>query len=106
MDPIRGATSNRVKARSASGQNGSSPHGSLKTAPASSHTGYSGRNETLHCATLRDRAPAAIQELACSSVYGTEMAEVTLTAGQQVTVGVDGFNTNDAGPYTLTATFQ
>ena len=51
-------------------------------------------------------APAAITELACSSVYGTEMAEVTLAAGQRVTVVVDGFNTDDAGPYTLTATFQ
>lgn len=51
-------------------------------------------------------APADITELACSSVYGTEMADVPLTAGQQVTVVVDGFNTNDAGPYTLTATFQ
>jgi hypothetical protein len=28
------------------------------------------------------------------------------TANQQVTVVVDGFNTNDAGPYTLTATFE
>ena len=51
-------------------------------------------------------APAQIQELACSSVYGVEMATVTLTAGQQVTVVVDGFNTDDAGPYTLTAAFQ
>jgi cysteine-rich repeat protein len=51
-------------------------------------------------------APAAITELACSSVYGIEMAEVPLAAGQHVTVVVDGFNTDDAGPYTLTASFQ
>lgn len=51
-------------------------------------------------------APAEITELACSSVYATEMAQVPLAANQQVTVVVDGFNTNDAGPYTLTATFQ
>jgi cysteine-rich repeat protein len=51
-------------------------------------------------------APADITELACSSVYGLEMAEVPLAANQQVTVVVDGFNTDDAGPYTLTATFQ
>jgi cysteine-rich repeat protein len=51
-------------------------------------------------------APADITELACSSVYATEMAEVPLAANQQVTVVVDGFNTNDAGPYTLTATFE
>jgi hypothetical protein len=51
-------------------------------------------------------APAEITELDCSSVYGVEEAQVTLAAGQQVTVVVDGFNTDDAGPYTLTASFQ
>jgi len=51
-------------------------------------------------------APAVLTELACSSVSGPERASVPLAAGEQVTVVVDGFNVNDAGPYTLTATFQ
>lgn len=51
--------------------------------------------------------PATMTELACSSVLGpNEEAEVTLTAGQTVTVVVDGFLADDAGPYSLAATFQ
>ncbi len=51
-------------------------------------------------------APAAIEHVACSSVQGTETASVTLMQGELVTVVVDGFGENDAGPFTLTATFQ
>ncbi len=51
--------------------------------------------------------PATMTELACSSVLGpNEEAEVTLTAGQTVTVVVDGFLADDAGPYSLAASFQ
>lgn len=50
--------------------------------------------------------PAQMTQLACSSVSGPEEASVPMTAGQSVTIVVDGFNVNDAGPYTLTATFQ
>ena len=52
-------------------------------------------------------APATMTELACSSVLGpNEEASVALTAGQRVTVVVDGFNVDDAGPYSLQAQFQ
>lgn len=36
----------------------------------------------------------------------TESTSVTLTAGQRVTVVVDGFTREDAGPYTLTVSFS
>jgi cysteine-rich repeat protein len=50
--------------------------------------------------------PSALEELACSSVYGPEEANVQLAAGDTVTIVVDGFGHDDAGPYTLTASFQ
>ena len=52
-------------------------------------------------------APATMTELACSSVLGpNEEASVALTAGQRVTIVVDGFNVDDAGAYSLQALFQ
>lgn len=50
--------------------------------------------------------PAEMEEIACSSVAGPEEEDVTLAAGETVTIVVDGFGHEDAGPYTLTATFQ
>ncbi|MCE9572354.1 MAG: DUF4215 domain-containing protein [Deltaproteobacteria bacterium] len=50
-------------------------------------------------------APAQMTELACSSVVDVEAADVTLTAGQHITIVVDGFSSGSQGPYSLTATF-
>jgi cysteine-rich repeat protein len=52
-------------------------------------------------------APATLQQLACSSVLGpNEEASVPMTAGQKVTVVVDGFSNRNFGPYSLAAMFQ
>lgn len=50
-------------------------------------------------------APGTATELACSSVVDIEEASVTLTAGQEIIVLVEGFSASGTGPYTLTATF-
>ncbi len=46
-------------------------------------------------------APAGIDELGCSSVYGVEEVEVDVTAGESLMVLVEGFGEFDVGPYTL-----
>ena len=48
-------------------------------------------------------APSAMTELACSSVSDPEVVEVPVTAGQTVTILVEGFSAGDAGPFTLSA---
>lgn len=48
-------------------------------------------------------APDIMSELDCSSVYDIEQVEATVTAGQTVTVLVEGFGAEDGGPFTLTA---
>lgn len=48
-------------------------------------------------------APAAMTEVGCSSVYGVEQVDVAVTAGQELTILVEGFGPDAAGPFTLTA---
>ncbi|MGN6110516.1 MAG: DUF4215 domain-containing protein [Kofleriaceae bacterium] len=50
-------------------------------------------------------ASGTVPELGCSSVYDIEQVTVTLAAGQQILVLVEGFAADDLGSYTLTATF-
>jgi cysteine-rich repeat protein len=47
--------------------------------------------------------PSTMTEIDCSSVYGVEEVEATVTAGQTITVLVEGFGPDAAGPYTVTA---
>jgi cysteine-rich repeat protein len=46
-------------------------------------------------------APPAMTALGCSSVYGVEEVEVPVTGGQTLTVLVEGFGPDAAGPFTL-----
>ncbi|MBI4917251.1 MAG: DUF4215 domain-containing protein [Acidobacteria bacterium] len=48
-------------------------------------------------------APGFFAELGCSSVYGPEQVDLEVEAGQVVTILVEGFGAEDAGPFTLTA---
>jgi cysteine-rich repeat protein len=48
-------------------------------------------------------APATMTGLGCSSVYDVEQVEVPVTAGQTLTILVEGFGPDAAGPYTLSA---
>lgn len=48
-------------------------------------------------------APSEMTELACSSVQVEETVEVPVTAGQTVTILVEGFSEDNAGPFTLSA---
>jgi hypothetical protein len=50
-------------------------------------------------------ASGTVPELGCSSVLDIEDASVSLAAGQEIIVLVEGFSANGLGPYTLTATF-
>jgi cysteine-rich repeat protein len=47
--------------------------------------------------------PGSFPELGCSSVLGEEELEVPVTAGQELTILVEGFGPGSAGPYTLTS---
>lgn len=47
--------------------------------------------------------PSTMNELACSSVYDVERAELQVTAGQTLTILVEGFHRESVSPFTLTA---
>jgi cysteine-rich repeat protein len=47
--------------------------------------------------------PATMTELGCSSVTDVEQVDVEVTAGQTLTVLVEGFDADDLGAYTVTA---
>ena len=49
-------------------------------------------------------APGAFTELACSTVYDVDQLDIAVTAGETVTILVEGFNADSLGTYTLTAT--
>jgi hypothetical protein len=68
-------------------------------------TAGAGRNDLALSIYAGCGAPAAITELACSSVLGVEEVEVDVAAGQAITAVVDGFSADDQGPYQLQAAF-
>jgi cysteine-rich repeat protein len=49
--------------------------------------------------------PNEVRELACNATFTLGTVDVDLTAGQAITVFVDGFRPEDRGTYTLEATF-
>jgi cysteine-rich repeat protein len=66
---------------------------------------HQGTNDLAIAAFTGCGPPATMTQLACSSVVDVEEIDLELTAGQQITIVVDGFDAEDAGPYELNATF-